>query len=213
VRIAHDVSLFIFRRDLRLNDNTALIEALKNSREVIPCFIFDPRQLDRNPFFSRFAAKFMVESLKELELELKSRGGKLYLFDGIAERVISQLITAKRIRSVFINRDYTPFSRKRDEKIAQICLRRKISCHVLKDALLTEPEEIATGSGKPYVVFSPFFKKASRIDVRKVTSNPYSNYYTQPIKLKSQANYHRLLNKKMQQAAVDGGRTNALKVL
>jgi len=47
-------AIFIFRRDLRLDDNTALLQALKNSETVIPCFIFDPRQIheDRNPFYS-----------------------------------------------------------------------------------------------------------------------------------------------------------------
>jgi len=126
MHILDDLSLFIFRRDLRLHDNTGLIDALKNSREVIPCFIFDPRQLNRNPFFSRPAAQFMVESLQELELELRSRGGRLYFFNGIAERVISRLIALERIQSVYINRDYTPFSRIRDDKIVNVCLRRKI---------------------------------------------------------------------------------------
>ena len=213
VHTPNDLSLFIFRRDLRLHDNTALIEALKNSREVIACFIFDPRQLDRNAFFSRPAAHFMVESLQELELELNARGAKLYFFNGIAERVVGELITSKRIGSVFINRDYTPFSRKRDERIVELCHRRKIAFHVLKDTLLTEPEEIATASGKPYTVFSPFFRKASSMGVRKATSNPNSNYYTQSIRLENRATYHLLLNSKIENIAMHGGRSNALRVL
>ena len=213
VHTPNDLSLFIFRRDLRLHDNTALIEALENSREVIASFILDPRQLNRNPFFSLRAAQFMVESLRELELELKARGGKLYFFNGIAEKVVSELITSKRIDSVFINRDYTPFSRKRDEKIVELCHRRKIACRILKDTLLTEPEEIATSSGKPYTVFSPFFRKASGMGVRKATSNPNSNYYTQSITLESPDTYRLLLNSKIENIAVHGGRSNALRVL
>ena len=213
VRTPNDLSLFIFRRDLRLHDNTALIEALENSREVIASFILDPRQLNRNPFFSLRAAQFMVESLRELELELKARGGKLYFFNGIAEKVVSELITSERIGSVFINRDYTPFSRKRDERIVELCHRRKIACHVLKDALLTEPEEIATSSGKPYTVFSPFFRKASGMGVRKATSNPNSNYYTQSITLESPDTYRLLLNSKTENIAAHGGRSNALRLL
>jgi len=211
--ILDELSLFIFRRDLRLHDNTALIEALKNSRRVVACFILDPRQLKRNPFFSRSAAQFMVECLQDLDQELKSRGGKLYFFNGIAERVISQLISSETIGSVYINRDYTPFSRKRDGEIVKPCLRRKIACHILNDALLTEPEEITSGSGKPYTVFTPFFTKANSMPVRRCISNPYRNYYTQPIKLESRIGYHQLLHEKNEQGAVHGGRSNGLRLV
>ena len=41
-------ALFLFRRDLRLEDNTGLIFALKSSEVVIPAFIFTPEQIERN---------------------------------------------------------------------------------------------------------------------------------------------------------------------
>ena len=46
----YPLTLFIFRRDLRLYDNTALTEALKSSAAVIPCFIFDKRQIENNNY-------------------------------------------------------------------------------------------------------------------------------------------------------------------
>ncbi|MBA0901052.1 MAG: deoxyribodipyrimidine photo-lyase [Candidatus Nitrotoga sp.] len=52
----YQASLFIFRRDLRLNDNTSLLEALRLSERVIPCFILDPRQVDPHPYQSKPAA-------------------------------------------------------------------------------------------------------------------------------------------------------------
>ena len=52
-------SLFVFRRDLRLDDNTALIQALTDSDEVIPCFIPDPRQLESNEYRSLNTIQFM----------------------------------------------------------------------------------------------------------------------------------------------------------
>ena len=61
----HNSSLFIFRRDLRLADNTGLNNALAQSNKVIPCFIFDPRQVeDSNKYKSNNAIQFMIESLK-----------------------------------------------------------------------------------------------------------------------------------------------------
>ena len=67
-------SLFIFRLDLRLQDNIGLIECLKNSKKVYICFIFDPKQIDKrkNSYFSDNCVQFMIESLKELYHESKN---------------------------------------------------------------------------------------------------------------------------------------------
>ena len=78
-------SLFLFRRDLRLEDNTGLIFALKSSEIVIPAFIFTPEQIERNPFRSDHCLKFMIESLKDLENQLKKKGGRLFFFKGKPE--------------------------------------------------------------------------------------------------------------------------------
>ena len=61
--------LFLFRRDLRLTDNTGLEAACQSDAAVIPAFIFDPRQCDpgANRFFSKHAFAFLVHSLMELD--------------------------------------------------------------------------------------------------------------------------------------------------
>lgn len=68
-------SLFIFRRDLRIQDNTALNHALTSSEKVFTCFIFDPQQINakKNNYKSNAAVQFMVESLQDLEKEIKKR--------------------------------------------------------------------------------------------------------------------------------------------
>jgi len=65
----YNLSLYIFRRDLRLEDNTALIRALELSIEVIPCFIMDERQLYNNPYRGDNAVWFMIQSLRDLHNE------------------------------------------------------------------------------------------------------------------------------------------------
>lgn len=60
-------SLFIFRRDLRLQDNTGLNQALNQSQQVIPCFIFDPQQIQPHPYQSLPGLVFMLESLASLQ--------------------------------------------------------------------------------------------------------------------------------------------------
>jgi len=60
----YKISAFIFRRDLHLEDNTGLIDALKASEQVVPCFIFDPHQITKkNAYRSENSIQFMIESL------------------------------------------------------------------------------------------------------------------------------------------------------
>ena len=118
---AHITSLFIFRRDLRLHDNTGLNEALRLSEKVIPCFIFDPRQIEPHAYQSKPGLRFMLQSIDDLERQLKAAGGKLALYHATPQEVITQLFVQQQIEAVFINRDYTPFSRQRDVEIADVC--------------------------------------------------------------------------------------------
>jgi deoxyribodipyrimidine photo-lyase len=74
-------SLFIFTRDLRLEDNTGLIDALKNSEKVLPVFIFDSNQItDNNSYKSSNCVQFMIECLDELNDSLEEKGSRLFLF-------------------------------------------------------------------------------------------------------------------------------------
>lgn len=72
-------SLFIFRRDLRLVDNTALNVALAQPRQVLACFIFDPRQTEPHPYQSEPALQFMLQALQDLQRQIAGRGGVLHL--------------------------------------------------------------------------------------------------------------------------------------
>lgn len=208
-------SLFIFRRDLRLDDNTGLFEAVKTSDLVIPCFIFDPRQItSRNQYRSMNAIQFMIESLQDLEKQLKQRKGKLYLFKGEAEKVIKKCIKLLNINAIFCNEDYTPFNAQRDEAIKKICLQNKIPFFQLNDVLLTEPGEILTGSGTPYVKFTPFFKKALKKEIDKPKKLRSDNFYTKTIKFaESTSIYKSILKKKNPTINIQGGRSNALTIL
>ena len=69
----HQISLFIFRRDLRLTDNTGLINALIESTTVIPLFILTPNQISAsNKYKSSNAIQFMIESLFDLDDQIRS---------------------------------------------------------------------------------------------------------------------------------------------
>lgn len=172
-------SLFIFRRDLRVHDNTALLQALSQSEHVIPCFIFDPRQVGKdNSYRSMNCIQFMIESLRDLEDQLKQKDGKLYYFYGPAHEVVEQLLHDNPIDAVFVNEDYTPFAVKRDAALEKACIaanRQFISC---ADSMLHAPGSVLKDNDEPYTVFTPYYKKSFIVDVPRAQNVPYHNFFT-----------------------------------
>ncbi|MBN2014149.1 MAG: deoxyribodipyrimidine photo-lyase [Candidatus Altiarchaeota archaeon] len=202
----HKKALFVFRRDLRLEDNTGLIEAMSSSTEVLPCFIFDPRQIEDNRYRSNNALQFMLESLQDLERQLKEAEGRLYFFHGKPEDVVEKLDT---IDAVYVNRDYTPFSKERDDAIRSICERKNVQFRQSGDSLLNEPEAVLKKDGKPYTVFTPYLRKAINLEVRKPQENKYRNYCTEDLPFEEENKVY----ERDKSIKVHGGRTNALRIL
>lgn len=203
-------SLFLFRRDLRLEDNTGLIFALQNSEVVIPAFIFTPEQIESNPFRSDHCLKFMVESLKDLEHQLKKKMGRLYLFKGNPTEVVSKCIRELNIEALIVNRDYTPYSHQRDKKLEELCKIGQIPFYSFDDALLHPPEDTLKHDGKPYIIFTPYFRNASKQQVLPPTPNERTNYFCGPIPF---ANDESVFPKVTIENGMIGGRSEALKIL
>ncbi len=212
----HKKSLFIFHRDLRLHDNTGLLAACKQSDTVIPCFIFTPTQVGKeNEYKSDNAIQFMIESLKDLQQQLKKKGGRLYLFYGSTDDIVKKLIKAENIDAVFSNKDYTPFALKRDKALAKLCQQQDVMLHEFDDALLNAPGTVFNKSGEPYKVFTPFWKTSLLFSVAKDQKFAYKNVYTKPINLaqKDTSILKKVLKKESPQLYVHGGRNNALKII
>jgi deoxyribodipyrimidine photo-lyase len=102
-----------------------------------------------NPYKSNNALQFMTESLIDLDKQIlssaKSDGNssqsKLHIFYGEAENMVEQLIQNEHIDAVFSNRDYTPFSKSRDDIIKQVCEKYDVSFCQFSDYLLNEPKK------------------------------------------------------------------------
>jgi deoxyribodipyrimidine photo-lyase len=152
---------------LRLTDNTGLEAACQSDAAVIPAFIFDPRQCDpdANRFFSKHAFAFLVHSLMELDTALREHGSRLYVFEGAPGDIITRLIDQGDVSSVYVNRDYTPFARRRDDRLRTICHERGATFHAACDLLLSEPEDVRPDTGGAYHVFSRFRRHAQSLGV------------------------------------------------
>ncbi len=203
-------SLFLFRRDLRLEDNTGLIFALQSSEVVIPAFIFTPEQIEKNPFRNDHCLKFMIESLKDLESQLKKKGGKLFFFKGNPEEVVSKCVRELKIEALVVNRDYTPYSQQRDKKLEKVCKMGSIPFHSFDDALLHPPEETLKKDGKPYSIFTPYFRNASKQKVLPPVHNRATHYFRGSIPF---AEDKSIFPRQTVENGLVGGRSEALKIL
>ena len=169
-------SLYLFRRDLRLEDNTGLIAALEESEEVVTLFITTPEQTHRNEYKSEKALAFMTDSLEELEEALKRKGGKLHYAHGEPAKIVEKLIKEKGIGAVYCNLDYTPYAVARDERIRDICKKHGVTFKGYHDHLLNEPGKVVKDDGTAYTVFTPYYRKAMRDEVTKPRKNDHTNY-------------------------------------
>lgn len=152
-------SIFWFRRDLRLDDNKGLSEALKSDEKVIPIFIFDRDILDHLEDKYDRRVDYIHQALEKINQELKEFGSSLLTFHGKPLDVFKQLEKDFEIKSVFCNRDYEPAAIKRDDKVKDFLDSKKIDFFDFKDQVIFEKYEVAKDNGEPYTVYTPFSKK------------------------------------------------------
>jgi deoxyribodipyrimidine photo-lyase len=145
-----------FRRDLRDRDHTALCEALRRGRRVYCAFVFDREILDRLGRADDRRVEFIRESLVELDLALRVRGGAMIVRHGWASSEIPALARELGVSAVFANRDYEPQAKKRDAAVSAALSADGIAFESFKDQAVLDGEEVLTQAGRPYTVFTPY---------------------------------------------------------
>ena len=152
------VSIFWFRRDLRLEDNIALYESISTKSNVLPIFIFDDNILNELPNDDP-RVNFIYQTLFDINLVLQKNNTSLLILKGKLEDVWNKLIQNYTIESVFINKDYEPYAIKRDQKLGEVLNANGIELHSFKDQVVFEESEVVKANGEPYTVFTPFKRK------------------------------------------------------
>ncbi|MEO8539696.1 MAG: deoxyribodipyrimidine photo-lyase [bacterium] len=163
-------SVLWFRRDLRLHDHPALQAALERG-PVAPLFVLDEALINgrwRSP--NRVA--FMLACLRELDVDLRARGNQLHVRIGNPRVAVPAFAAAAGAIDVFVSRDYSPYARRRDGDVKRALEQNSVAFHAHRGTLIHEPEEIATGAGEPYSVFSPFFRTWAKLATPRVTPAP-----------------------------------------
>jgi len=151
-----DAVLVWFRRDLRDTDHVALSEALRRARRVYCAFVFDREILDALPTRSDRRVEFIRQSLVELDLALRTRGGGLIVRHAPATSAIPRLAQELGVDAVFANRDYEPQAKTRDAAVAAALGELAIGFESFKDQVIFDGAEVLTQAGRPYTVFTPY---------------------------------------------------------
>jgi len=161
------INIFWFRRDLRLEDNTALDQALASGLPVLPIFIFDTNITDELP---RDDARisFIYKTLSEINDNLRKRGSSLFVTKGDPLGKWQELIAEFDISSVFINKDYEPYAIRRDREVEELLKKNGISLFRYRDQVIFEENEILKPDNKPYTIFTPFKNRW----LKKLNENP-----------------------------------------
>lgn len=152
------INIFWFRRDLRLDDNKGLFEALNSNYQVLPIFIFDKNILEDLPKDDA-RVTFIHELLERVNNELKKKNKSLAVFHNEPAIVFEILAKTYTIGEVYTNHDYEPYARKRDLDVYQIFKQYNIAFKTYKDQVIFEKSEIVKEDQTPYVVFTPYSKK------------------------------------------------------
>ncbi|MBT8269204.1 MAG: DNA photolyase family protein [Bacteroidia bacterium] len=153
------ISIFWFRRDLRLHDNHGLYHALNSGYPVLPIFIFDEDILHKLPEQDA-RLDFIHHTISEINSVLKNdfKSGLLVKYGQVRD-VFDQLINEYEVKAVYTNHDYEPYAKTRDEEAANLLANSGIEFHTYKDQVIFERNEVVKKDGNPYVVYTPYMRR------------------------------------------------------
>jgi deoxyribodipyrimidine photo-lyase len=152
------IAIHWFRRDLRLHDNHALYEALREHNAVQPIFIFDTDILDELQDKKDARVQFIYNQILHINKQLANDGATLWLFYGKPIDVFKRLVQEYTLLAVYTNHDYEPYALQRDTEIQAFLTSCNVSFKTCKDQVIFERNDVVKSDGKPYTVFTPYSK-------------------------------------------------------
>ena len=149
-----------FRRDLRLADHSPLLAACARGEPVLPVFIWDPAP---GPWATGAASRvWLHHSLVALAQSLEALGSRLLLRAGPVEQVLAELARDGSATTLMFNRRLEPAERVLEARLART-LTPGLELRTFGDGQLLDPSKLQTGSGQPYRVFTPFWRRVREL--------------------------------------------------
>jgi deoxyribodipyrimidine photo-lyase len=160
-----------FRRDLRLQDNPALAAAADSGRPIIPAFIWEAEE---GSAAAPGAASrvWLHHSLHALDQSLRERDASLILRAGDSREELRRLVHETNAAAVYWNRRYEPDIIRRDAAIKSELKENGIDAASWNSSALIEPTDLLNASGKPFQVFTPFWKACLKREFEAAVASP-----------------------------------------
>ncbi len=152
-----------FRRDLRLTDNTALAAAAKTAENVVPVYI-QSTWSSSHRWTGPHRQEFLCGSLASLDGNLRAIGSRLITRRGEAVEELEKLAIETKAEAIFYNRDPDPFGRATEQRLERRACDLGIELRALKDVCIHEREEVLTGKGESFRVFTPYANAWMKLD-------------------------------------------------
>jgi deoxyribodipyrimidine photo-lyase len=193
------MNIFLFTRDLRIPDNTGLLECLKDTERPLLCiFCFDTQQIGKNnEYRSDNAIDFMIESLQDLHTSLSKEfsKGKLHCFKGSKPEVIEHLLQSFQDNHTHKDKDkdkgtlhmssgFTPFEVKMERQLREVCEKYQWTLSLHEDFLLWDGARTTTpASGEMFTRYTPFMRTAfsqkhTWRKPQKIPNGKHANFFT-----------------------------------
>ncbi|MEN2436644.1 deoxyribodipyrimidine photo-lyase [Weeksellaceae bacterium A-14] len=171
------VSVFWFRRDLRLEDNRGLYHALSGGHAVLPVFIFDETILKKLESKKDRRVDYIHQALSKMNFQLKGFHSKLSTFYGNPLNVFKELAEKYQIQSIFCNRDYEPEAMERDQEIYEFFTAQNIPFKEYKDQVIFDKNDVVKNDAQPYTVYTPYSRKWKEL-LKKTDYIGYTSDFT-----------------------------------
>ncbi|WP_418511522.1 cryptochrome/photolyase family protein [Corallibacter sp.] len=156
--MANPINIFWFRRDLRLDDNHALFQALQSENPVLPIFIFDKTILESLPK-NDARVNFIYDTLQDLNNTLQNTyKSHIAIYHDTPISAFKHIVKNYNVKTVYTNHDYEPYAKKRDTNIASFLKDNNIDFKTYKDQVVFEKSDVTKSDGKPYLVYTPYMK-------------------------------------------------------
>ena len=186
--MSQPIALCWLRRDLRLHDNAALYYALKSGHPVLVVFVYDRLILDVLEDRRDRRVEFIHTEIHKINDELIGMGSSIAARYGRPIDVLKQLTEEYTVADVYANYDYEIYAKERDAVVKDMLAERGIGFHTSKDHALLDHDEVLSGSGSPYTVFTPYSNNwLSRADNFQLKSYPTEKYFQNFYKTEPQA--------------------------
>jgi deoxyribodipyrimidine photo-lyase len=182
-----NINVFWFRRDLRLEDNHGLCQALQAGLPVLLLFIFDKEILDKleNPYDRR--VDYIHQALQHINQQLQPYQATVQVYHGKPHEVFEQLTNSYQIQNIYCNHDYEPQAIARDAQIAQQVKPKNIGFYSYKDQVIFEQNEVLKDDQSPYTVYTPYSKKWLKVLAQNpIVIHPSAEHLGQLWPLKSE---------------------------